>query len=117
MLTDRPNLPPVAQAMCRLIAEAMMGDSPATMTREVEAIIASWWDEEGVDHFEIEWRLASLNEELVSCVAAGRRPSHPFKNWQPPEVGEELMRKHVRALERLVVAQDAVCRSRTRSLT
>jgi hypothetical protein len=116
MLAARPELSPVAEAMCRLLAEAVVGESPETMTREVEAIVSGWWGEDGVDHLEIERRLAVLNDELVSCVEAGRRPSHPFKNWRSPDVKRKLLHRHGLALERLVVAHEAVCRSRTRSL-
>lgn len=115
-MTAHPKLPPVAEAMCRLLAEALMDESPDTMTKEVEAIVTGWWGEDGVDHFEIERRLAALNDELVRCVEAGRRPSHPFNNWQPLEVRRKLLRRRDLALERLAVAHEAVCRSRTRSL-
>ena len=59
-MKDCRELPPVTVAISRIVAEALMGQSPASMEREVEAIVQEWRDEPGNDHGEFGWRLTTL---------------------------------------------------------
>lgn len=110
-MPSRHELPPIPEAISRIIGVAMMGESPASTTREIEAIVKGWWCEPGMDHFEIELRLTTLRDELANGIEASKKPLPAFA-YRKPIVVEKM-----RALrEGLVIAREAVCRLRTQSL-
>jgi hypothetical protein len=105
------ELPPIPEAISRIIGAAVMGESPGSVTREIEAIVKGWLCEPGIDHFEIEGRLSTLRDELANGIEAGKKPLPAFA-YRKPIVVEKM-----RALrEGLVTARETVCRLRAQSL-
>jgi hypothetical protein len=109
------ELHPVTQAISRVIGEAIMGESPASMEREIETILREWRGEPGIDHAEFGWRLTTLRDEMANAVEAGRKhlPAHvlPHAKGNPKAVAR-LQAVH----EGFILAREVLSRLRVQSL-
>ena len=110
-MKDCRELPPVTVAISRIVAEALMGQSPASMEREVEAIVQEWRDEPGNDHGEFGWRLTTLWEEMANGIKAGEKALPPYA-WLKPSVVARMNGMQ----QSLINARGILGRLRTQSL-
>ena len=82
-MKDSDELNPITQAINRIIAEAIMGETPASMEHEIEAIVQEWRGEPDIDHGDLVWRLSTLRNEMDRGIESCEKYLRIYAAFKP----------------------------------